>query len=429
MTRTMPRRGPIRRAATACLLLVVALAGCSLTEVSDPTKIEEPDVSNATGADLLRRNALRRFYDAAALAALWGGLVGDEFVLVPVDPLVIHVQLDQRLSDASRAEELADFTGHNLYTSWHQVRHAATLARARLAANAPPSHRAAHMGQMLAVRGYATLSLGEQFCPGFPLHELDGYTPVYGAPLTTEQVFTRALADLDSAVVLAADSARILDFARVGRGRALLGLGRAAEAATAVADVPTSFAWNGEYAGNLLFFSGTTTGNSVADQEGGTGLDFVSAADPRLPMTQYGTAADGRPLYRANKYSSHAAPIVLASGIEARLIEAEAALAGGGDWLGILNALRATQVTPAMPPLVDPGTVDAQVDLLFRERAFWLFGTSQRLSDLRRLMRQYHRGSETVFPTGAGYGTLTSLPFPAELEQPFSPGVTGCIGP
>jgi hypothetical protein len=39
-------------------------------------------------------------------------------------------------------------------------------------------------------------------------------------------------------------------------------------------------------------------------------------------------------------------------------------------------------------------------DLHFRERAFWLYLTGQRLSDMRRLVRQYQRNPQTVFPTG-----------------------------
>ena len=85
---------------------------------------------------------------------------------------------------------------------------------------------------------------------------------------------------------------------------------------------------------------------------------------------------------------SSSSPSILTTGAEARLIEAEAALASGdvATWLGKLNTLRATAITPAMSPLTDPGSTDARVDLLFRERAFWLFLTGHRFGDLRRLM-------------------------------------------
>jgi hypothetical protein len=144
--------------------------------------------------------------------------------------------------------------------------------------------------------------------------------------------------------------------------------------------------------------------------------------------------------YAPLRYPDGGAPIVIASGIEARLIEAEAALrAGQTQWLAILNDLRRTQLSPALPDTTDPGTEAARVDLLFRERAFWLFGTAHRLGDLRRLISRYGRASESVFPTGdfylggftqfspkETYGTATSIPFPGALETPHNPAVTGC---
>jgi starch-binding outer membrane protein, SusD/RagB family len=433
MTWTLLRHGVLRTAAAAHLLLATAgLAGCGLTDVRNPTALDEDDVGNTTGADLMRRNALRLFHPAAADAAFWSGLLADEFYFPPrvipasgpVDEA--YALVDQRAADGLAADRLSMLA--QPYRGWHGARHAATLALRQLEAHAAEPQRSAHMGQMFAVRGYAVLRLGEDFCPGFPVHELHGDTPVYGGPLSTQQVLERALADLDSAVVLAADSARILDFARVVRARALLGLGRVAEAAAAVMDVPTGYVMSTD----PVFFSTLFLDlrGSVADREGSNGVDFVSAADPRLRTTGIAPAPDGTPRYRPDKYPSSSVSLVLASGIEARLIEAEAALAADGAWLTILNDLRATQVSPAIAPLTDPGTPEARVDLLFRERAFWLFGTGHRLSDLRRLVRQYQRAPETVFPTGSHvtgvYGTATSLPFSPELERPFSPGVTGC---
>ena len=55
-------------------------------------------------------------------------------------------------------------------------------------------------------------------------------------------------------------------------------------------------------------------------------------------------------------------------------------------------AMPATATTPAAK--------DAAIDLLFREKAFWTFGRGQRLPDLRRLVRQYGRTDDQVFPTG-----------------------------
>ena len=69
----------------------------------------------------------------------------------------------------------------------------------------------------------------------------------------------------------------------------------------------------------------------------------------------------------------------------------------GAGFVTLINTARATRT--GLAPLTDPGTKDARVNLLFRERAFWFWLTAHRLGDLRRLVRQYGRGAETVFPT------------------------------
>jgi hypothetical protein len=174
---------------------------------------------------------------------------------------------------------------------------------------------------------------------------------------------------------------------------------------------------------------------NVGNREGGNGLDFVSAHDPRLVMdTTVAPTCDqsqehpgAKPWYYPVKVGNPSTKLTIASGVEARLIEAEAALRNGDpSWLARLNALRTTCTdattcpveAPAgsggvagLAPLTDPVDPDARVDLLFRERAFWLFSTGTRLGDLRRLIRQYDRSANTVFPTGqyAG-GVIASLP-------------------
>ena len=93
-----------------------------------------------------------------------------------------------------------------------------------------------------------------------------------------------------------------------------------------------------------------------------------------------------------------------------------------------LNALRNVA---GLDPLSTPGNFTDATDLLFRERAFWLFATGHRLGDLRRLIRQYGRDPEAVFPTGdyfkAGltYGAQVNLPLPR--RETNNPNVEGCL--
>jgi hypothetical protein len=245
-----------------------------------------------------------------------------------------------------------------------------------------------------------------------------------------------------------ADSTSIVNLARVGKGRALLGLGRYADAAQMVADVPDGFQYAERYASRDVTEDATNFAEfhfdvqllpwfaTVPNREGGTGLDYRSSADPRTVATFFATNGAGVDLYHPDKYATDgSSAIVLGDWVEARLIEAEAALQAGDTttWLAKLNHLRQTAISPPLPDTTDPGSPNARVDLLFRERAFWLFLTGHRQGDLRRLMRQYGRQAIQVYPTGVYpgglnlYGDDVTAPIPA-AEREFNPKFAGCIG-
>jgi hypothetical protein len=137
-------------------------------------------------------------------------------------------------------------------------------------------------------------------------------------------------------------------------------------------------------------------------------------------------------------YKGQFDPLVLASGVDARLYEAEAKLQGGdlAGMMTILNALRQARPTigvtsiPALAALPTPANAADATTLLFREKAFWTFGRGQRLPDLRRLIRQYGRTQDQVFPTGlyfkgGSYGTDVNFPVPA--SEAVNPLFHGCL--
>ena len=299
--------------------------------------------------------------------------------------------------------------------------------------------------------------MAEIFCSGIPLSTLDfegDFTYKAGSP--SVDVYQHAIDLLDTARTLSADNPDLVNLAAVGTGRALLALGRYSDAAQAVASVPNDFRFT-----HLIHWQGTVqdVGGieplfahvTVANNEGQNGLDFLTSNDPRSSSHQTGTSSTGQAIFTLDAYVG-ITPLVLASGVEARLIEAEAALqAPDASWITKLNTLRTdgtfdTQVSgtetdtlwhagtggvAGLAPLADPGQLDAQVDLLFRERAFWLFITGHRQGDLRRLIRQYHRRQEHVYPTGfyqgalAAYGTDITAPIPP--SERLNPLFTGCL--
>jgi hypothetical protein len=191
----------------------------------------------------------------------------------------------------------------------------------------------------------------------------------------------------------------------------------------------------------------------VPDREGTNGLPFLSEGntagtvkDPRIANVLRGGAGRGfdnsTTQYMQQKYAARATAVIVADGVEARLIEAEAALRAGNaaGALTTLNTLRSNAAlltlrgyTGSFAPLVLAATPAAQVDQLFKERAYWLYLTSHRLGDLRRLVRQYTRESETVFPTGAyhksgTYGTDVNSPIPQAEDNNPNFNRAGCVG-
>lgn len=420
--------------------LAIVLAGCEETlEVED----REFLTPQAVSTDLLVAGAIRDFNTAYS-----GGGLTDRFLSVTalisdelhdVETFTTRIATDQRAQQAIAQGNTSDAT----YTNLHRARRAALRAFEGLTedgrANAPEA------AEMKMLEGYTYVALGEGFCSGIPFSELeeDGTLDIEnaGVPLATQDVFQEAIVRFDAAVGI--DGGQ--DAARVGKARALVNLGRYDEAAAAVAAVPTSFLrviGHSDNTGdqeNPIFNLQSNGRYSLSDREGVNGLPFRSAGDPRIPWVEAGVGFDDiNPLFLSQKYSeSRSAPVVLADGIEARLIEAEAALNAGnaGTFVQILNGLRAdvanlmaaripdysslvpgpNNPTTTLPPLSDPGSDAARQDLLFSERAFWMWGTGHRLGDLRRLINQYGRQANDVYPTGAyhkggTYGNDVVLP-------------------
>jgi starch-binding outer membrane protein, SusD/RagB family len=326
-----------------------------------------------------------------------------------------------------------------------------------------------HVGLAYALAGYSEVLLAESYCAGIPLSTvIPGGGWQYGTPLTTDSLLGAAEAHFDSALKYAASNDTVTSLASVGLGRTRLDRANFSGAAQAVAGVPLGFVYallNGasySVVNSFNLYSAVTSGGgcpdfNVADVEGGNGLNFVSGQDPRLVLsTTLGETCEQGTWYYPAKFGNPSLSFPIATGVEAQLIAAEAALHSGNAtaWAADLAALRAnasaTYLQLAVPVPAFQGdtltglSADAEVDVMFRERAFWLYGTGTRLGDLRRLIRQYGRDESTVFPTGTyvggesprlsppipNYGTDVSfmIPTPAVGRTPNA-SYQGCLSP
>jgi len=444
-------------------LSIVALAGTAaatgcggILDVPPPAGVQAASaLQNRSGAIGMYTTAKNRLFGAIGGAeniVELGGLMTDEYVFAVRDIANI---------DARRTAKIGTY-GERGNTALQGVlagRSQLQTAERSIRQYGDPGDQWMR-GEAYALVGYAELYLAETFCAGVPLSRWlpDGGVE-YGGALSTDSLLAIAAAHFDTALTLADTSGVVKSLANLGLARARLDRGQFDAAKTAAAAVPTGFVYNAEiptqYVGSgndINMYSKPAYSNCTyfnpGDHEGGTGLGFVSANDPRLVFQttttktcdyQFGNTTTPAYYLKPVKFGPTLIPI--ATGAEARLIQAEAALRAGQvpEWRDRLNALRDSApqtyllAASAMAPLTADSTTGAsgtlQVDVMFRERAFWLFGTGTRLGDLRRLIRQYNRTAESVFPTGtyAGGTNATFTTYGADVSVTLPTAASGLV--
>jgi starch-binding outer membrane protein, SusD/RagB family len=468
---------PLRRTLAALSLgVLVPLAGCDINRLMN---VDDVDV---TGPDFV--------VDSAAINVVYGGAIGD-FQLGYVGSgatgggqtgegivLISAMFSDEAYSagtfgtrrDVSRRN--IDLSGaHGTSTNTNLIFAERWLHRAgRGTENAVEAFQAAGLGgdrrvaEMLALAGYTYVFFAENYCSGVPFSESPrvGFAPEYGSPLQTNQILDRAIARFDAALAAPGAQARERNLATLGKARALLNKDDVSGAAALAREIPTGYGtdvgfnyvvFHSEASArqqNPVFHFGPDQGRyGVPNRLGVNGirwLEHAAGGDPRV-RTHVRDAFDS-PLglrHVPQKYE-RTTNTPLATWIEAQLIVAEAELhadnfAGAGGTLAILNALRAEI---ELDPLTDPVDPAARVDLLFEERALWLWLTAHRLGDMRRLVRQYGRSVDDVYPVGfhgyydangdffpggggGSFGTQVSLPL--HLDETNNPNFQGGCNP
>ncbi len=235
--------------------------------------------------------------------------------------------------------------------------------------------------------GFGLVAQAEAFCEG--TMRGPGNTP--GSLMTTTQLLETGINRLDQAIQLGgqatgAEATAIVTAARIGKGRALLQLGRGAEAASAVSGVATDFVFHlpavddpgnrGRLGNQLWFFSFGGARESLVVPPHYREMD-----DPRITFIDAGkTAQDGvLRFWSQRKYDNWAAPTPLARGLEARYIEIEAGQ-NAANMLAFINERRAVG---GQDPITTTNLQELMAELMAqRSRDFWLEG--RRLADWRR---------------------------------------------
>jgi hypothetical protein len=478
MTQTLARRGRSMRGALATLVVAAALlGGCSaqdqLLSADTPDIIDPANLNSVDGSEALRVGALDRWRlttggdnnNGSDNTWLFGGLLVDEWSTSST-----FVQNDEA---DERNIRLDNSTVTFAFRKLNRVRTAVNQTIPYLQKYQPTVP--VKVAELYLARGFAEMQLASDFCNGIPLSDASHGPPVIlGSPLTVAQLFDVAVATLDSGIATIgsatdAESLRILAGLRIAKARALLGNDKVAQAAAMITTGPaiistytydhtfsttggTNALWGQPNSGRRYLVGDSLEGNA-RNILVKNAIPFFSAKDARVPAnytltvrsvtkTDTTKSQDGSTNSRTTTLWGETSNVAVLNGIDARLIEAEGQLRAGspGGMLTILNALRATppkvgdvQPTAAqLPPLTLPPTYDGQVDLLFREKAFWTFSRGQRLGDLRRLIRFYGRAADgsTTYPVGQHYrgGTYGSdLNLPVPQEEQNNPNFKGCI--
>lgn len=501
MTNTLRGRGA--RALSSLALAAVAIAGSAcdtnkLVEVSDPATLRPGDLNNIGSVPALVNGAFRQFIGG------YSGFGDDSFLSSSAvisdetyygDTFPTRDAADRRSLQPTVLGNISD----NAFSRLQQARFNARRAYGvvdQFTTAATAVADSATKAQLRTIEGYVYVTLSEGWCGDVPFSVLpdvgliDPSQIVGGVGLTTSQMNDSAVVRFDQGLA----NSSVNRLAAVGKGRALLNNGQFVAAAAAVAAVPTNYVFllqhsqntgaennpmasleqNGRYGVANLEGGLTATGTAIRTDTASTttapggsaeGLAFRGFLDIRVPWEPKPT--NGLCFSSAircklnDNYPNFDADVPLASGVEARLIEAEAALQAGdaATMISTLNVLRAASTarltglyagaTPTsafktngapntLAPLTDPADPTtsaatqfaARRDLMFKERALWLYNTGHRQGDLRRLARApYSLATSAVFPSGlffrgGSYGSDVAypVPFAEQNNKAFDPG-------
>lgn len=450
----------------AVLVLLVAGGACGdtdLLDVEDPTVLTPDDLTGPQAVPTRVNGIVGDFHEAFDDFVRYTSLFTDEMILGGTFPTRIDVDERNVQQDPDNGTLTVD-----LYEPLHVSRASAddgvedfteALDDPEFADVQGALREGIALGKLYG--GYIRVFFSELYCQSI-LGGPDGEP----APLGPDERMEEALAFLQDAEARAGDAGRqdIATAARVGQARALLWLGRYGEAADVVSTVPDDFVFFSEYSSN-----DTEQWNEIFGQTNGAGpfalrwtvgdgragnrhnerwpyLDeWVDQELLEIDPEGLSAAEIGVPVVLQLLYTQPGHDIVLASGWEARMIEAENLLRQGQNQEAedLVNRLL---TTPSLNPMtaVNSGlelgpfeevdftgdvlgetpTLEENLEQLARARSAGLWLSGERQATLRR-----YRTNDGVdlYPTGT-QGDDISFPI-VQQEIDNNPNVSsGCGG-
>ena len=379
------------------LLAAATLVGCD-TSVTNPGPVQDEFLDSLISHTAVVRGSSRDLSDALDQIAYWGAAITYE-----INPAgsTGSFGIPTQVQDGRFDEDFSgdwDRISRAVWTAENALKRFEAVLPEITGAPSFDSYEPAAGAALLA--GYATRTMGENFCQvAFEGGPLGGFE----AALTrSEAHFTQAI-DIGTA----AGNSDIATAARAGRAsvRAYLatyGMASWSDAAAdAAAVTDNDFVYVAVYSeqdqgqGNYIMIGAPGLGTYRAHTVWGTFYEdyFTTTGDPRTPWTfdpaiPFGDAGVSKfggnvDFFPQAKYEDPDDPINLSSGWEMRLIEAEAILAGGGDFNDAVTLMNERRSDLSLTAIAATSTAEAYTALKL-ERALELWLEGRRLGDIRR---------------------------------------------
>lgn len=416
----MIRSKTIRRAATRTATgaaLVFGSAACSdkFLAVTNPNVIDAATVDPTSGAAALAASAQQNFTTALGLLATYSGWFTGEANISDTFPT----------RNEFGFRTVSDLNGSLNTDVWAPISLAAASAKTVIDLTLPTPTTNINLARASTFRGFSILLIATDFCTG---------SLSQSAELTTAQLLDSAITAFTKGIDVGkanatTDGIALANAALVGRARAKLQKGDAAGALADAQAVPAGFVFNLNYtddAGNRGRLSNRQY-QFTFDRSSISVAPAFRTTDPRVPyrapagVTSPGSAGtttltgqDAVPggFFQQIKFNGYAAPVRLASKLEADYIAAEASK-DVTQQLTLINARRAANNQAAYAGATDAASVMTE---LFNQRAFEFYLEGKRLADFRRLPA----ATSFITPSGQPYfkpgyantGTQTCYPLP-----------------
>ncbi len=352
-------------------LIAIFIAGCGLTDVSNPGPIQDEALNVPSAGNTVFIGLVSDVEVAAASASYYAGVASTDLNADATQGWVQNMGAGRLLGDESSY----------IWDETQAARWSAEQGIVRLTATQPTPDRSPLIASANLWAGYSNRILGDIACDAV----FDG-----GPKQDNAEYYRRAITQFERAITIAAAIGPTMDSVRIaataGLAQSYLILGDYTRAAQFAGQVPNSFLWVAHRSGNTVREQNRIWEATVVSTQATVhGTLSATDIDPRTPWKDLLKKGSGglRPYYQQQKYADRGNDIPLAKGAEMRLIEAEVLLRAGSvtEAMAKVNGVR---TAAGVSPVTATTTAAAWV-ALDKERHYTLWLEGRRLKDNARL--------------------------------------------